>query len=183
MIIMTGFAGHSGTMKILKENRDKLLERFSKGFLDSIPVCNPEAETALTKKIIRKRGVETFLEAGRDGIFAALWEFGVLEDCGMRIDTCAIPMLQETIETADQLDINPYEDDSTGCVIFIQNGETADAIISELRKNDINAAVIGYETRDKDRLLIKGEERRFLTPASRIEAEKKQRETFRCKTR
>ena len=183
MIIMTGFAGQAGTMAILKESRDKLLERFSKSFLDSIPVCDPKEQAALTKKIIRKRGVETFLEAGRDGIFAALWEFGVLEDCGMRIDTCSIPMLQETIETADYLDINPYEDDSTGCIIFLQNGETADTILSGLRANNINAAVIGYETKDKDRLLIKGEERRFLTPASRIEAEKRQRETYKCKTR
>ncbi|MBR5376983.1 MAG: hypothetical protein IK139_06850, partial [Lachnospiraceae bacterium] len=74
-------------------------------------------------------------------------------------------------------------DDCTGSLIFIQNGEAADLMMSELEEDGIHAAVIGYETKDKDRLLIKGKERRFLTPASRIEAEKKQRETFRCKTR
>ena len=181
MIIMTGFAGLAGTRTLLEKEYDRLLKRFSRNFLDSIPPYESEKAAENTKKILESRGTGDFVQAGKEGIFAALWEFGEKMSCGMRIDTTALLMLQETIEIADYLDINPYEDDSTGCLLFTADGERADFIIQKLHESDISAAIIGYKTKDKDRLLIKGSERRFLTPASRIEAEKKQRETYNAK--
>ena len=180
MIIMTGFAGLAGTRTLLEKEYDRLLKRFSRNFLDSVPAYEPEKAAGRAKRILESRGTD-FVQAGKEGIFVALWEFGEKMTCGMRIDTTALLMLQETIEIADFLDINPYEDDSTGCFLFPADGEKADLLIQELRENDIQADIIGYETKDRDRLLIKGNERRFLTPASRIEAEKKQRETYNAK--
>ena len=184
MIIMTGFAGLAGTQSALEEKKEKLLERFSKTFLDDVPTYDPEKASELTENILQKSRADCIVAAGKDGIFAALWELGEAADCGMRIDTASIPILQETIEIADILDINPYEDDSTGCFLFIINGEDTDRVMQKLRENDIAAFLIGYETKDRDRLLIgRDGERRFLTPLSRIEAEKKQRENYKCQTR
>ncbi len=184
MIIMTGFAGLAGTQTLLKNKRERLLKHFSDSFLESVPDYDPHADRDRTIEILAKRGIEDYFEAGPEGIFAALWEFGEKTGFGMRVDVRGIPIFQETIELSNEMDINPYEDDSTGCILFIRNGETADPVINELLLNNIAAYVIGYETNDRDRLLINGEEKRFLTPASRIEAEKKQRETYsKCRTK
>lgn len=181
MIIMAGYAGLAGTVTLLGSQKERLRKRFSGYFLDGVPPYEPEKAAACTKKILEGSGIEEYTEAGPDGIFAALWEFGEEMSCGMRIDQTSLIMLQETIEIADCLDINPYEDDSRGCILFSADGETADLIIQRLHENDIPAAIIGYGTKDRDRLLVKGSERRFLTPASRIESEKKQRETYNAK--
>ncbi|MBQ7463744.1 MAG: hypothetical protein IJS86_02685 [Lachnospiraceae bacterium] len=181
MIIMTGFAGLAGTMTLLENEKESLLKRFSHSFLDSVPAYDPSEAAKITGSILEDRGVQNMIKAGKDGIYAALWELGEQMSCGMRIDAPSLSILQETIEIADCLDINPYEDDSTGCFLFTAEGEKADLIIRKLQEKGIAAGIIGYETKDRDRLLVKGTERRYLTPASRIESEKKQRETYNAK--
>ena len=81
-----------------------------------------------------------------------------------------IPVKQETIEICEYFDINPYEIDSAGSLLMVT--ERGEELVLKLQKAGIPAEVIGKTMPGNDRILINGEERRYLEPMRRNESEK-----------
>ena len=62
----------------------------------------------------------------------------------------------------NQLDLNPYELISGGCLLIAADNGTD--LIRNLEKENIPAAIVGKATGGNDRVIRNGEEKRFLEP-------------------
>lgn len=161
-LVMTKWAGMEGTAIIAAEKEEKLLETLPKelveqaaGLLKYISVV-PEAAVA------RNAGATTMHDVTEGGIFGALWEIGAAAGVGITADLAKIPIRQETIEICEVFGLNPYQMMSSGSLLIgCTNGNR---MVEELEKAGIAAAVIGRATDSNDRVIVNGEETRFLEP-------------------
>ena len=79
---------------------------------------------------------------------------------GLEIDLKKIPVRQETIEICEFFDLNPYKLVSGGSLLIAT--EDGNALVRALEQEGISSVVIGKVTDSNDRVLLNGEERRFL---------------------
>lgn len=161
-IVMTKWAGLAGTAWIAQERREELLTRYPAYFIDEAAALEqrlsvvPEAATA------GKSGVPMMHDASRGGIFAALWELAERAGVGLSVHLKAIPIRQETVEICNFYDINPYELAAGGSLLML--AENGYGLVRDLAEARISAAVIGRTDLSNDKVIINGEERRFLEP-------------------
>lgn len=161
-IVMTGWTGLAGTKELIRDNREKLLERFPEHFIrktEELPLnLLPERELAIAGQF----NVTAVQAAGTGGVLDVLWQLGESAGIGMEISFCKLPVRQETIEITEVFEINPYQLESGGVLLFLTN--QGEALAERFRQEGIPAAVIGTVRQDKDRVLLMKEERRFLEP-------------------
>lgn len=161
-IVVTKWIGLEGTSIIAKEKEAELLTRYpsamveeAKGFDRFLSVL-PEAKAAV------KSGVSAMHDVTEGGIFGALWELAESSDVGLLIDLKKIPVKQETIEVCEFFSINPYELISSGSMLIASNH--GHDLVRELEKEGIHAVVVGKAVQGNDRILLNGEDKRFLEP-------------------
>ena len=92
--------------------------------------------------------------------FGALWELGQCSGVGLEIDLKKIPIRQETIEICEFFDLNPYKLLSGGSLLLA--AADGNALVHAIRQAGGEAVIIGRTIDSNDRVLINGEERRFL---------------------
>ncbi len=161
-IVMTKWAGASGAAQMVKERRKELLTRFTSDFLEQAAgyseriSCIPEAVIAW------KEGVAALHNVSTDGVFGALWELGQAYGTGLEVDLKKIPIRQESVEICEFFDVNPYMISTEGSLLA--GTEDGERLVREYEKAEIPAVVIGHVRDDNDRIIINGDERRFLTP-------------------
>lgn len=161
-IVVTKWIGLEGTSILAKEKKTELLTRFSEYFIlqaqnfDQMISVLPEASAAV------KSGVSAMHDVTEGGIFGALWEMAESSGVGLEIELKKIPLKQETVEICDFFDINPYELISSGTMLMAASD--GNRLVMDLNKAGIHACVIGKATAGNDRVLLNGEERRFLEP-------------------
>ena len=86
---------------------------------------------------------------GEGGFLSALWKMAEASQVGLEMDFSKVPIRQETIEICEIFDINPYKLNSEGAVLIgIPAGE---ALVQELRRMGMMAAVIGQTNAGNDR--------------------------------
>ncbi len=159
-IVISKWIGLEGTAMLAKSRREELLKRYpaflveeAAGFERYLSVL-PEAAVAV------KSCVCAMHDASQGGIFAALWELAEAAGVGLTIDLRKLPIRQETVEVCEFCGVNPYELLSGGCmVIAAGDGE---ALVRALAKQGIPAVVAGKTTDSKDRLILNGDEARYL---------------------
>ena len=101
-------------------------------------------------------------DASEGGIFAALWELAEASGIGLEIDQKAIPIRQETIELCEVFDLNPYMLISSGSMLI--GTEHGNLLVEKLEQAGIHGVVIGYTTEGNDRIVVNGDEQRYLEP-------------------
>ena len=161
-VVVTKWIGLEGTTIIAKEKETELLSKFPQKLIydarnfDKYLSVIPEAATAV------KSGVSAMHDASQGGIFAALWQIAASSGVGLEIDLKKIPVKQETIEICNFFDLNPYELTAAGSMVIT----TADGndLVSQLKKEGINAVVVGKVTDSNDRVVYTEDTRRFLEP-------------------
>ncbi|MCR5374123.1 MAG: AIR synthase family protein [Lachnospiraceae bacterium] len=161
-ILLTKWIGLEGTSIIAKEKREELLTRFSAKMIDDAAEFDKYISVVEDAKIAVKYGVSAMHDVTEGGIFGALWEMGEASDVGLNIDVKSIPVKQETVEICEFFGISPYELISSGSMLMAARDGVG--LVMELKRNGIEATVIGKATRGNDRLLLNGEEKRFLEP-------------------
>ena len=159
-IVISGPVGISGTIARSREAVPKLYERYSRTYIDRAMDAGKQLPVPQTLKDIRR------YEIGAGGIYAALWEAAKETGCGLRVKLYDIPVRQDIIEICNTLDIDPYTLESEGTyLIFAPDGLST---VDELKAAGFtDAALAGYTTDDKKRLIIYGDVERFLTPPER----------------
>lgn len=162
-IVMTKWAGLEGTAIIAGEKADVLSKKLPAGLIDTaagfIKYLSVVPEAAVAADI----GATAMHDVTEGGIFGALWEIGAASGVGIMADLHKIPIKQETIEICEVFDINPYMLISSGSMLIgCQHGNL---LVDELAKAGIAAAVIGRATEGNDRVVINGDETRYLGPA------------------
>lgn len=161
-IVMSKEIALEGTAILSYEREEELLKRFQKSFLDrakeALQFLSVESEAAVAVNC----GVSAMHDVSKGGIFGALWELGSATGLGLLVYLDKINIRQETIEITELLEVNPYTLISGGALLMVTKNGTE--LKRELEENGINAEVIGYMTNSNDRVVIKGEERRYLEP-------------------
>ena len=161
-IVVTKWVGLEGTSILAKEKEQELSARFSEHFIrqakefDSLLSVLPEAAVAV------KSGISAMHDVTEGGIFGALWEMAESSGIGLEIELKKIPIRQETIEICEFFGINPYQLISSGAMLMA--AEDGNRLVLDLKKAGIAAKVIGKATDSNDRVILNGEERRFLEP-------------------
>lgn len=160
-IVMAGGIAMGATATLSHVDEENLSKKYATHFIKKAQSFFNE----LNAKDIIKDGKEAqaMYAVGKGGVFASLWEMAQKAGVGMTIDLKAIPIKQEAIEVCEVYDINPYEALGTGAVLFFTR--EGDNLVEKLTQNGHLANVIGKTTNSNDRVLLNGEETRFLEPA------------------
>lgn len=161
-VVVTKWIGLEGTSIIAKEKEADLLKKFPLKMVEDAKCFDrflsvvPEAAVAVSS------GVTAMHDVTEGGIFGALWELAESGGVGLEIDLRSIPVKQETIEICNFYDINPYELISSGSMLMTT--KDGNNLTAQLKKAGICATVVGKCTNSNDRVLINGENKRFLEP-------------------
>lgn len=176
-IIISGQVGYETALRLYKENKNLLDERFPGFYIEQLL----DIEKEMKSMDISRGGV--CLEEG--GLFAALWKLCEEKNCGCEIDIKKVPIRQEVIEICELFDVNPYEARSAGAAVLVVDADTADRNVTDKNAVDgneaiesvadsSNFAVIGKATKGEARVVLMGTDdktgerkKRFLTPPER----------------
>jgi hydrogenase maturation factor len=159
-VVLSKWIGIEGTMRLAE--KEEVRARFSPSFVGQAEAFRryisvvPEAEAAL------KSCGGAMHDVSEGGIFHALWESAEGAGVGLDIDLRKIPVRQETIELCEVFDINPYFLPSAGALLI--GTEDGPALVEQLKRQQIPAAVIGKATAGRDRIVRSEEEVRYLEP-------------------
>jgi hydrogenase maturation factor len=161
-IVMTKYAGLEGTGIIAAEKEEELLTRYPASFIEEAKSMLDMVSVVEDAKIAREFGVTAMHDVTEGGIFGALWEVAVASKVGLEIELHKIPIKQQTVEICEFFDLNPYLLISSGSMLIA--ADRGSDIVDALKKQGIEAAVIGRATADNDKVVYYGEEKRFLEP-------------------
>lgn len=162
-LVMTKWAGLEGTGIIAAEKREELEKRLPKQMIEVALELREQISVVPEAAVAMKSGVTAMHDVTEGGIFGALWEMGEASGVGLIADLKKIPIRQETIEICELFDINPYLLISSGSMLM--GTDHGNLLVEQLGKQGIPAAVIGRVTEGNDRIIVNGEEKRFLEPA------------------
>ena len=162
-IVMTKWAGLEGTAIIASEKEEELKMKYPASFIEGAKKMIDYISIVPEAKVAREVGAASMHDVTEGGIFGALWEIGAAAKVGMEVYLDKILLKQETVEICEFYDINPYMLISSGCLLIIT--DKANLLVDRLKEKSIAAAVIGRITEGNDRVIINGDERRYLEPA------------------
>ena len=162
-IIVTAPVALRATMVAAREHKEELLKRYASVYVQKATeiekYAGKEPEIAGGRAVFSR-------EITQGGVEAALWELAEEAKAGLCVDLRAIPIRQETVEVFNTLDQDPYILDSFGSwLLFAENG--AEVLAQLHGQGDTEAAVIGYTTKDRKRILSYSGVERFLLPPKR----------------
>lgn len=159
-LVLTKAIGLEGTALLAIEKEEELSNRFSVPFLAKAKEFMLSTSIRSEAEVAAKSGACAMHDLSEGGVFGALWEMAEAAGVGLKIDLKAIPIRQETVEICEFFDVNPYKLLSGGSLLIA----TCDGngLILKLKEAGIEAAIIGKTTDGNDRILLAGEEGRFL---------------------
>lgn len=161
-IVMTKWAGLEGTAILAKAKEQELLSKYSKSFIEEAKKMIEYISVVPDSRIAMEVGVTSMHDVTEGGIFGALWEIGAAAGVGLEVDLQKIQLKQETVEICEFFDLNPYMLISSGCMLIVS--DNANLLVDRLKDKDIAACVIGRITEGNDRIIINGDEQRYLEP-------------------
>lgn len=161
-LVVTKWIGLEGASILAKEKEEELKKQLPEEMIETVKRFDECLSVVPDSRIAMEVGVSAMHDVTEGGIFGALWEMAAASGVGLEIDLKKIPIRQETIEVCEVFDINPYMLISSGAMLI--GTEHGHQLVEALERAGIHAAVIGYATEGNDRVIINGEERRFLEP-------------------
>ncbi len=161
-LVMTKWAGASGTTGLIIKGKEELQMRFGKDFLDRAESYGRDINCLPGAAIAWENGAAALHNVSAGGIFGALWELGEQCGTGLEVDLKKIPIRQETVEICEYYDENPYMIASEGVLLIVAS--SGSRLVRQFEEAGIVAAVIGQIREDQDRIVRNGEEIRFLVP-------------------
>lgn len=166
-ILLCGYVGLEGTLRILDEAEDELETRFVPSFLAQTKELR--RELVIPEQLLRaadEQGkIRAIRQIGSGGILAALWDLAEELDTGLKADLSAMALRQETVEICEFYRLNPYQLTSAGSYLIV--AEHGDVVLDVLKKAGARAGKLGVTKARRARVISSGEEIRYLDrPAS-----------------
>ena len=159
-IVLLKWVGLEGTFRVMREKEEALAKRFVPTFLNQIRSLEPQIFSDEELEMAKEFGVSAMHQITSGGILAALWEMSEASNVGIEVDLKKMAIKQETVEVCEFCHLNPYQLTSAGSVlIFTDRGEE---LVSKYEQKGIQASVLGKTTADTARVILGGEEKRFL---------------------
>ncbi|MEF9840881.1 MAG: AIR synthase-related protein [Lachnospiraceae bacterium] len=159
-ILLINWIGLEGMLRILNEKEEELGQRFASTFLQSMKRGINHLFAVEEIQCAQQLGASVIQQISGGGILAALWEMAEASHVGLEIDLNKIAIKQETIEVCECFQMNPYQLTSTGCaLVFMDDGER---FIHQMKERKKQAVWIGRTTKSKERVILKGADKRFI---------------------
>lgn len=159
-IVLVGYAGMDGMLRITEEKEQELRTHFAPVFLKQILSYGQQIFAVREIEAAKAGGAFVVRQVADGGILAALWNLALELEQGLELDMKRISILQETIEVCEYFRLNPYQMISTGS--FLAVADNGEALADALNNQGITAAVIGHTTDNNDKILRNGEEMRYI---------------------
>ena len=159
-ILLTKWIGLAGTAILAKKEQEKLEKRLPGYIVENGILLEKEISVLPESRIAMEVGTTGMHDVSRGGIFSALWELAEKGNVGIEVDLKKIPVRQETIEICEVLGVNPYELYGAGSLIVVS--DKGNQLLHELEKQQIPATIIGKITEENGKVILNGEEVRFL---------------------
>lgn len=168
---MTGYAAVGGISCILHKYEKELKLNLGEELIENARRFSGEAHSAEFYKMTAEAvdGDAIVYSAGDGGIYKALWDMA--EEChtGLVADIKKIPVRQEYIEICEYYNINPYMLNAKGSHLIMTR--YGGSMLRAFEKRGIKCAMIGYTADNNDRIIVNGDDKRYID--SRIEDELK----------
>lgn len=161
-LVVTKWVGLEGSSIIAKEKEEVIQKHLPQEMIDTMKGFDQFLSVVPDSKIAMEVGVSAMHDVTEGGIFGALWEMAAASGVGITVDLKKIPIRQETIELCEVFDINPYMLISSGSMLI--GTEHGHQLVEKLKQGGIHATVAGYTTESNDRIIVNGDEQRFLEP-------------------
>lgn len=159
-ILLAGWTGLEGMLRIIGEREHELRERFTASFIRQMKAYDSEVCGLRKIAAAGEQGISVIRQITEGGILAALWRLSEESGLGMSLDMKKIAVRQETIEVCEHFRLNPYQLTSGGSfLMLVEHGEAA---AEKLRRKGIPAAVIGQLTDSNDKVIHNGEDMRYI---------------------
>ncbi|MBC2851635.1 hypothetical protein H5J22_09550 [Cetobacterium sp. 8H] len=162
-IIITKGVGIEGTGIIAFEKEEELLENFDSEIIENAK--NLLDSTSVVKDgIIANKFAKGMHDVTEGGLLGAIWESSCFYGLGVNIYFNDI-FIQDSIKTiCKYFKIDPLRLISSGTMLIVTSEENSEPLISELKKNNIEAFDIGVFTDSEEKILIKGEKHTLIEP-------------------
>ncbi len=159
-IVLLKWIGLEGTLRILREKEEALKTRFVPAFLAQTESLSSQLFSEKEMLFAKEFGVSAMHPIGAGGILAALWELCESADMGMEVELKKMAIRQETIEICEFFHLNPYQLTSTGSVLIVT--DRGEELVEHFQTEGVQATLLGRTTKEKARVILGGEEKRFL---------------------
>lgn len=159
-IVLCGYVGLEGMLRVLAELEKELSRRFIPTFIRQMKELKKYMLATDAVKTARYAGAAAILQIGSGGIFAALWELAEASGIGMEVDLHRISIRQETVEVCECCSLNPYQMTSTGS--FLMTADDGDTLVKALEEVGARAIKLGVATDGNARVITSGGEQRYL---------------------
>jgi len=164
-LIITKHAGLEGASIIAHEKEEELVQVFgrqtveeAKSFMNSISVVKDGVTAA-------EFGVNAMHDVTEGGVLGAVWELCEASGTGAEVFMDKIPIHMATRKICEYYKIDPYRLISSGCGLI--SAADGDGLVSRLKQEGIDAAVIGKLDDSGRRLMvIDGRAEEIAPPAS-----------------
>lgn len=170
-IILCGYVGLEGTLRLLDEAEGELGSRFVPSFLAGAKAL--KKDLVMPETVRRAWGLRTEAENGQSrplvtavrqigsgGILAALWDLAEQSGTGLEVDMHCMQLKQETVEICEYFRLNPYQMTSAGS--FLLAADNADEVVELLEGAGARAGKLGVARAQNARVITSGEETRYL---------------------
>ena len=138
-IVLLKWIALEGTLRVMREKEEELSRRFIPAFLN--PIREMEGELFSVDELQIAKKMES------SGV-------------GIEVDLKKMAIRQETVEICEYFHLNPYQLTSAGSVLlFAEDGEK---LVEKFQKEGRQAVVLGRTTVETARVILGGEEKRYL---------------------
>lgn len=159
-IVLLKWIGLEGTLRAMREKEADLKNRFVSTFLNQIKQMESQIFSEKEIDIAKRHGASAMHQITEGGILATLWEMAEASEVGLEVELKKMSIRQETVEVCEFCHLNPYQLTSVGSVlIFTEDGEE---LVQKYEEAGIQASLLGRTTADTARVILGGEEKRFL---------------------
>lgn len=159
-IVLCGYIGLEGMLRILDEREEELGKRFVPAFIHQMKGLKSQMVQLDAIRAARSCKAAAMQQIGSGGIFAALWDMAEAAGVGLEVDMARMSVRQETIEVCEYYHLNPYQMTSAGSILMVT--EDSDTLINVLEEKGARAVRLGVTTAENARVITSGQERRFL---------------------
>lgn len=159
-LLLTKWVAIESTILLAKKHEKELLARFTPVFVGNAQKLLQYISVVPEALVAVRHGVKAMLPVEEGGIFGTLWEIAKGAGLGLEVRAKDIPIKQETIEICEMCHKNPYKLPSAGSLLMVV--EHGEQLKWELANAGIPSTVIGTLTDKNERVLLNGEEKRFL---------------------
>ena len=157
-IILCGYTGLEGTLRLVEEAEADLRTRFTPSFIEKTKRC--KESLILPEQILKLPEEAKSRQCGDGGVLCGLWELAEAEKTGFEIDFSKLALKQETVEICEFFQLNPYLLTSAGSyLVLTEHGEET---LESLKNAGVPAVRIGFVKEQNARTLVNGEETRYL---------------------